>query len=109
MLEVIGCVPKLHTTLTKNVQWLRDLLSSVKEEVREYASLLYAIYVNNAFTEIEFEKVINFLITQCSSKTLEAQHGAIITIGNCLERKIMTSRDYQQINDLIKKSVNTIG
>lgn len=111
MLEIVGCVPKLHTILTKNIQWLRDLLTSVNENIRELASMLYAIVISHAYNNDDFEKVINFLISQCSNRNLEAQHGAVLTIGNCIERRIMLKK-YDQPNlnnDVLKSAINTIG
>lgn len=92
MLEAIGCVPDLHTFLLENVTWIRDLLTSTKEEIREQAAVLYAVIADKAFDEKNFETAINYLVSQTNSKSLEAQHGAILGIGNCMERKITTKK-----------------
>lgn len=92
MLEVVGCVPTLHTVFADHLNWLRDLLNSTKEEVREQAAVLYAVVINKAFDDKKFESAIQHLISQTGNKSLEAQHGAILGIGNCMERKIITKR-----------------
>lgn len=92
MLEVVGCVPTLYTVFNDHLNWLRDLLNSTKEEVREHAAVLYAVVINQAFDEKKFESAIQHLISQTGNKNLEAQHGAILGIGNCMERKIVTKR-----------------
>lgn len=111
MLEVVGCVPDMHRVLSENLQWLRDLLSSVNETIRELASLLYSVLISNTYNNDDFEKVINYLKSQCESKSLEAQHGGILTIGNCIERRIVLKKyDYQLFeNSLTKSAINAIG
>lgn len=112
MLEVIGCVPELYKVLLENVNWIRDLLASMKEEVREQAAVLYGIVAERAFDEKGFESAIGYLISQTSSKSLEAQHGAILGIGNCMERKIMAKRSKSEVTfnwELLKTSFSAIG
>lgn len=92
MVEVVGCVPDLHAVLKDNLNWVRDLLNSMKEEIREQASVLYGVVANEAFDDKSFETAINYLINQTGSKSLEAQHGAILGIGNCMERRIYSRR-----------------
>lgn len=92
MLEVVGCVPTLHTVFADHLNWLRDLLNSTKEEIREQAAVLYGVIINKALDEKKFESAIQYLISQTGNKNLEAQHGAILGIGNCMERKIITKR-----------------
>lgn len=92
MLEVLGCVPSLHTIFSNAMNWLKDLLTSTKEEVREQGAVLYALIKNTATDETQFKDSIEYLISQTKSKNLEAQHGAILAIGHCLERRIMAKR-----------------
>lgn len=92
MLEVVGCVPTLHTVFSDHLTWLRDLLNSTKEEVREQAAVLYAVVISRALDDRGFEGAIDYLISQTGTKSLEAQHGAILGIGNCMERKIIAKR-----------------
>lgn len=112
MLEVIGCVPKLATFLQNNIDWIRNLLNSTKETIREFASLLYGIIINEILSEKDFEQAVNYLVIQTNNKSLETQHGAIVAIANSMERKIMIkklkSNDFSKW-ELFKKCTNTIG
>lgn len=111
MLEVIGCVPKLATFLQNNIDWIRNLLNSTKETIREFASLLYGIIINEILSEKDFEQAVNYLVIQTNNKSLETQHGAIVAIANSMERKIMIkklkSNDFSKW-ELFKKCTNTI-
>ncbi|KAJ8933932.1 hypothetical protein NQ314_013688 [Rhamnusium bicolor] len=92
MIELIGCVPALHQHISKDLQWIRDQLSSTKEEVRECTSLLYALVLAYSVEDKEFETAIHYLISKTSNKSLETQHGALLGIGNCLEIKLMAKK-----------------
>lgn len=112
MVEIIGCVPKLSSSLMNNIDWIRDLMNSTKEEIREFASVLYAVVINEVLSEKDFENAINHLVTRTTNKNLEAQHGAIFGIANAMERRIMIKRS--NCNDfsnweLFKNCVNTLG
>ena len=111
MLEIIGCIPELHTELLKDVMWLRDLLSSLNQDIRVHAAALYSIFLNWSCTNKEFNDALQFLVKHSGSKNLEAQHGAILGIGYCLERKIMTKRTEINFSSwgILKTGVITIG
>lgn len=92
LLEIIGCIPKLNTQLSTDThKWLKNqLFCSMKEEVREHSALLFAIISDMSLTDQEFDDEVMSLITQVdNNKMLEAQHGAILALGFCLERKII--------------------
>lgn len=112
VVEVLGCVPKFSSLFSNDVKWVCDLLSSTKEELRELASLLYAIIICETYDEKEFGLAVNHLITQTGSKSLEAQHGAISGIASALERKIMlqksTTADFTNW-ELYQNCISTIG
>lgn len=110
MLEVVGCVPQVYTVLAKDLNWLRDLMNSLKEEIREQAAALYAVMLNYGTSEKEFDEAIDFLLKQATSKNLESQHGALLGIGNCMERRMMSKekRDYNR-GETLKNAVTTIG
>lgn len=96
MIEVVGCVPALGEMIKDNINWV---LNSMKEEIREQASVLYAIIANRTFDEKGFENAVRQLISQTSSKSLEAQHGAILGVANCMERKIYSRKDEKNLGD----------
>jgi proteasome component ECM29 len=105
MVEIIGCVPQLNTFISKDTLWIRDQLNSSKEEVREYASALYALVLKTTEAK-EFESAINYLLKQVDSKSLETQHGANLSIGTCLEFKMLSNSSVSQ--ELHKKAVSTL-
>ncbi|CAH1974017.1 unnamed protein product [Acanthoscelides obtectus] len=92
MVELIGCVPFLHTLLSNDLQWIKDQLSSTKEEIREYSALLYSLVLTGSTKNSEFESAVNALMSQLSSKNLEGQHGHLLGIGNCMELEIMNKK-----------------
>lgn len=113
MIELTGCVPVLHTHILKDLQWIRDQLNSTKEEVRELSALLYAVILTHSTNDGEFETAINYLISQTgNSKSLEAQHGALLAVGNCLEMKVMKkkneNKDLKSWN-ILKSSIQILG
>lgn len=83
MVEIVGCMPQLTAVIAKDIIWIRDQLSSTREEVREYAAVLFSLILNA--TPDSFDSAINYLIKQTNNKNLETQHGAILALGNCLE------------------------
>lgn len=102
----------LHSNILKDLQWIRDQLNSTKEEVRELTAVLYGLILSYSTNDTEFESAINYLISQTSSKFLEAQHGALLAIGNCLEIKIITKQaDNSDLKNwaTLKSSIDALG
>lgn len=109
MIELVGCLPALHTHLSKDLKWIKDQLSHAREEIRDYAALLYGIILSLSTTETEFEAAIRTLISDTSNKSYETQHGSIIAVGHSLgmiglNRKI----DVKQL-DLVRICIETLG
>lgn len=98
----------MHVFLKEKLPWFKDLLSSTKEEIREQASVLYAIIANQALDQKQFEELLIHFFNQANGKNLEAQHGAILGIANCLERKLMENKS-NVAEEIHKKSLATIG
>nr|CAH7763652.1 unnamed protein product [Callosobruchus chinensis] len=92
MVELIGCVSSLHAHLCNDLNWLKDQLSSTKEEIREYSALLYSLVLTRSTNSNDFESAVNTLMSQLSSKNLEGQHGHLLGIGNCMELEIMNKK-----------------
>ncbi|RZC32274.1 proteasome-associated protein ECM29 -like [Asbolus verrucosus] len=95
----------LNSFISKDIQWIRDQLNSTKEEVREYASVLYALVLSK-FDVKEFDSAIHYLLKQTENKNLEAQHGAILGTGTCLEYKITSTSSINK--ELYKNAVTTL-
>lgn len=109
MIELVGCLPPLHTYITKDLKWIKDQLSSAKEEVREYTALLYGIVLSVSTTGTEFDTAVKTLLNEASSKNYETQHGAILAIGSCLELKALHQKSDEDCMELVKASVETLG
>ncbi|CAG9821950.1 unnamed protein product [Phaedon cochleariae] len=105
------------TTMKKDknpldISWIKDQLSSTKEDVREYSAILYAAILTHSVTDNEFEVAIKDLLTQANSKNLESQHGALLAVGHCLENKISVRKAAGQKVDnwsLVKVSVEVLS
>ncbi|KAF5283686.1 hypothetical protein FQR65_LT13757 [Abscondita terminalis] len=111
MVEVIGCVPKLASLVIDKLNWIRDLLNSTKEEIREISSLLYALIISEVLSEKEFESAVEYLISQTKNKTLEVQHGVIFGLAYTFERSIMVQKPTvlsHSNNELFKSCVENI-
>ncbi|XP_015601340.2 proteasome adapter and scaffold protein ECM29 [Cephus cinctus] len=93
LLEVVGTIPQYMSKRNeKELSWLRSLLSSAKEDIRELAAKIYAItiaYISNT----DFEKQVSEIIHSTKNKSLETQHGALIALSYMMERKLITRRN----------------
>ncbi|XP_056640479.1 proteasome adapter and scaffold protein ECM29 [Diorhabda sublineata] len=96
MVELVGCLPQLRENVSKNLQWIKDQLSSTKEEVREISSLLYSIILSSS-SDSEFDLAVKSLLTQANSKNLETQHGAVLAIGRCEELKLSNNKSNENL------------
>lgn len=112
MVELVGCLPSLHVHVSKDLGWIKGQICSTKEEIREYSVLLYALILNSLAQDSEFESAVKPFISQINSKNLEAQHGALLAIGTCLETKIMSQKIQNKMFEnwsLVKTSINAVG
>lgn len=111
MVEVIGCVPQLYKLFTPDeINWVRDISTSVKEEVREYIGVLYGLLISQSGENV-FETSIKHFINQCNNKSLEAQHGAILAIANSMERKLVDKKfknEPYENKELVKNCIGVI-
>lgn len=89
-MEIVGCVPASHKLLLNDLKWIRELINSTKEEIREFASLLYGIIIAHGLPDDDkFEETVKDLITGTeNNKYLETQHGCLLGVANGVERRI---------------------
>ncbi|KAF7270517.1 hypothetical protein GWI33_016522 [Rhynchophorus ferrugineus] len=112
MTELIASVPELKSLVAKDVQWLRDQLNNTKEEVREYNAVLYSLVLVETVDDAAFIEAIKYLIGQTTNKSLEAQHGALLAIGNCIEYFILKKKwenTLMENNELIRSAIETLA
>ncbi|KAL1514253.1 hypothetical protein ABEB36_003540 [Hypothenemus hampei] len=110
-IEMIGAAPELTTLANSDLKWVRDQLNNVKEDVREYAALLYSLLTKELSMD-NFDSEIKYLIEQTSKNNLETQHGALLALGNCLEAYILKLRREGTCfdkEDVIKQCLNVLA
>ncbi|KAK9876967.1 hypothetical protein WA026_015999 [Henosepilachna vigintioctopunctata] len=108
LVEAIGCLPQYSTVLLEDTVWIRDqLLCSTKEEVREYAALLFGIILIDNMDD-QFKETLEYLMKQVENKTLEIQHGAILAIGYCLEYRIR-NRKLENKNEYLESVIKLLN
>lgn len=100
--EIVGTIPPSMTDrFVKELPWLRTLLGSTKADVRELAGKIHAIIMaHNADLE-EFETCVTEFINLTKTKTLEAQHGALLGLAFMLERKLMIRKMTDNANTIV--------
>ncbi|KAL3269226.1 hypothetical protein HHI36_008307 [Cryptolaemus montrouzieri] len=109
LVEALGCLPLYSSVLSEDMNWVRDqLLSSTKEEVREYGAVLYGILLANS-EDKQFNENVQYLIKQVESKTLETQHGALLAIGNCLQSRILNKTSENMSRPLLLNAVQVLN
>lgn len=92
LLEVLGSVPHYITkSYEKELPWLRSMLTSTKQDVRQVAAKTYSV-ITGYFPRNEFEKHLSSVMEIMSRKQLEAQHGALITLTYMMERSLIRHR-----------------
>ncbi|CAH1134863.1 unnamed protein product [Ceutorhynchus assimilis] len=112
MIEIIGSLPELHYLLSENVNWIRDQLNNVKEDVREYSATLYALVISRLSDNSQIDKALNYLIEQTTKNNLETIHGSLLGIGTILEAYALKKKEDSLAfdkNDLVNDCINTIA
>ena len=64
----------------KKLDWLRQLLSNTKEDIREALAHVYGL-VAASLNANDFEKAIKELLRSFKEKSLEHQHGILLALG----------------------------
>ncbi|KAG7212048.1 hypothetical protein KM043_012404 [Ampulex compressa] len=99
-LEVIGSIPQYTAKKYENeLPWLYNLLTSTKLDIRQLAAKIYAIIIAH-FTMNDFESQVSNIMDVVNKKSIEAQHGALLTLTYMIERKLLLSRS-ETSNDLL--------
>ncbi|XP_068090418.1 proteasome adapter and scaffold protein ECM29 isoform X2 [Hyperolius riggenbachi] len=125
LLEVVSVYPqKLAPTLLEKIDWIKALVISKQEEMRELAAQLYAVVVSTLPGSEIKSKLENLIKTAKDPHNLEAQHGSILTLGYLIGRyldKCQKSKEELQNfeqsnfvpvpnqNEIIQTCVETIG
>uniref|UniRef100_A0AAX7VK09 Ecm29 proteasome adaptor and scaffold n=1 Tax=Astatotilapia calliptera TaxID=8154 RepID=A0AAX7VK09_ASTCA len=127
LLEVVSvCPEKLAPRFADKIDWIKSLMNTNKEDMRELAAQLYAVVVST-MTGNELQKAVQNLVKITKDNhSPETQHGAILALGymvgrNMSRKKAATSIDStenmgQQMNissqeddELAAMATKTIG
>ncbi|XP_063151047.1 proteasome adapter and scaffold protein ECM29 [Candoia aspera] len=125
LLEIVSVYPeKLAARFIDKMDWIKSLMNTNKEEMRELAALFYSVVLSTV-SENEFKTSVQHLIkTAKDNHNLEMQHGSLLalgfTVGRYLSKRKMKIVELHGIEDpntivapeqdqLIKSTTETIG
>ncbi|XP_078427300.1 proteasome adapter and scaffold protein ECM29 [Cetorhinus maximus] len=101
LLEVVSVYPqKLAAQFADKIDWIKGLMSTNKDEIRELAAELYAV-VLSTMSGNDLHLAVQNLIKSTKDSSPETQHGALLAlgymIGRYLARKKRTNLDIQDM------------
>uniref|UniRef100_A0A8D2L4I4 Ecm29 proteasome adaptor and scaffold n=1 Tax=Varanus komodoensis TaxID=61221 RepID=A0A8D2L4I4_VARKO len=125
LLEVVSVYPeKLAARFVDKMDWIKTLMNTNKEEMRELAALFYSVVLSTV-SENEFKTSVQHLIkTAKDNHNLEMQHGSLLalgfTVGRYLSKRKTRMVELHDLEDpntivvpeqdqLIKSTTETIG
>ncbi|XP_061108083.1 proteasome adapter and scaffold protein ECM29 isoform X2 [Conger conger] len=87
LLEVVSVYPqKLAPKFIDKIDWIKNLMNTNREEMRELAAQLYAVVVST-MSGSELKMAVNNLVKVTKDNhSPEAQHGAILALGYMVGR-----------------------
>lgn len=120
LLEVVSvCPEKLAPRFFDKIDWIKTLMNTNKEDMRELAAQLYAVVVST-MTGNELQTAVHNLVKITKDNhSPETQHGAILALGFMVGRymskkKSVASRQqlnitHQEDDELVSLATKTIG
>ncbi|XP_034543140.1 proteasome adapter and scaffold protein ECM29 isoform X2 [Notolabrus celidotus] len=127
LLEVVSvCPEKLAPRFIEKIDWIKSLMNTNKEDMRELAAQLYALVVST-MTGNELQMAVQNLVKITKDNhSPETQHGAILALGYMVgryvcRRKAVTSSDSmhsmdqqmsippEEDDELVAMATKTIG
>ncbi|NXR56874.1 ECM29 protein, partial [Hippolais icterina] len=125
LLEVVSVYPeKLATRFVDKIDWIKNLMNTNKEEMRELAALFYSVVLSTMSGD-ELRASLEQLIKMTKDNhSPEVQHGSLLALGFTVGRylakgkiRTMELHDIEQPNtsvmpeqeQLIKSTTETIG
>lgn len=99
LLELVGSVPDiLAVKFIDKLNWLKGLMCSAKEEMRETSALLYGIIIAHGLDDAAYEEAVHDLINSVKSKSpLETQHGCLLASAHALERRVSIMKKHNHV------------
>ncbi|XP_071757959.1 proteasome adapter and scaffold protein ECM29 [Centroberyx gerrardi] len=123
LLEVVSvCPQKLAPRYVEKIDWIKSLMNTNKEDMRELAAQLYAVVVSTMSGNELKTAVYNLIKITKDNHSPETQHGAILALGYMVgrymsKRKAVTASDTaqrmittpQEDDELVAMATKTIG
>ncbi|CAL1601518.1 unnamed protein product [Knipowitschia caucasica] len=118
LLEVVSvCPDKLAPGFVNKIDWIKSLMNTNKEDMRELAAQLYAVVVSS-MTGNELQAAVHNLVKITKDNhSPETQHGAIMALGFMVGRYMSRKKAFSQQlsstlqdnDDLVSLATKTIG
>uniref|UniRef100_A0A665TL13 Ecm29 proteasome adaptor and scaffold n=1 Tax=Echeneis naucrates TaxID=173247 RepID=A0A665TL13_ECHNA len=104
LLEVVSvCPEKLAPRFVDKIDWIKSLMNTNKEDMRELAAQLYAVVIST-MTGNELQKAVQNLIKITKDNhSPETQHGAILALGYMVGRHTSKKKAVTLINLKLNK------
>ncbi|XP_077575498.1 proteasome adapter and scaffold protein ECM29 [Stigmatopora nigra] len=123
LLEVVSvCPEKLAPKFIDKIDWIKSLMNTNKEDLRELAAQLYAVVVSTMTGNDLQAAVHNLVKITKDNRSPETQHGAILALGFMVGRYMSKKKaaacskpaDKQSItsqeeDDIVTMAIKTIG
>ncbi|XP_072904697.1 proteasome adapter and scaffold protein ECM29 [Hemitrygon akajei] len=106
LLEIVSVYPqKLAVQFTEKIDWIKGLMSTNKDEMRDLAAQFYAV-VLSIMSGNYFHLAIENLIKSTKDSSPETQHGALLALGYMVGRYLNRKRKAElNIQDLEESDV----
>ncbi|KAF0037480.1 hypothetical protein F2P81_010354 [Scophthalmus maximus] len=119
LLEVVSvCPEKLAPRFIEKIDWIKSLMNTNKEDMRELAAQLYAVVVST-MTGNELQAAVhNLLKITKDNHSPESQHGAILALGYMVGRYMSKTKavlghkmnfSSQEDDELVSMATKTVG
>ncbi|XP_059902906.1 proteasome adapter and scaffold protein ECM29 [Gadus macrocephalus] len=124
LLEVVSvCPEKLAPIFVEKIDWIKSLMNTNKEDMRELAAQLYAVVVSTMSGGELNTAVHNLVKITKDHHSPETQHGAILALGYMVGRYMSKRKEYaiddspnkmetgvsKDDDDLVSLATKTIG
>ncbi|KAG7272777.1 hypothetical protein CRUP_036837, partial [Coryphaenoides rupestris] len=116
LLEVVSvCPEKLAPIFVEKIDWIKSLMNTNKEDMRELAAQLYAVVVSTMSGSELKTAVHNLVKITKDNHSPETQHGAILALGYMVGRYMSKRKESMETgmskedDDLVALATKTIG
>ncbi|XP_077867837.1 proteasome adapter and scaffold protein ECM29-like [Saccoglossus kowalevskii] len=101
LLEIIAVASgKLASQIVDKLEWIKGLMHSSREEMRENASHLFAVVACTMESERLLQVIKELTKNVSSNKTLEMQHGSLLALGYLIGRYLYQRKSGITVDDM---------